>query len=117
MSTQLTAPLPADQVEVHHVKATAGDKAVSTVSHVLLIIWSIIVVGPLLWTLMTAFKTTSEIFSSPFGLPKKLQWVNFTNAWNTAGIGDYFVNTVFNYPTLAECYKVAALNAFNKLAG
>jgi NAD(P) transhydrogenase len=29
---------------------------------------------------------------------------------------DYFLNTVFNYPTLAECYKVAALNAFNKFA-
>lgn len=28
---------------------------------------------------------------------------------------DYFLNTVFNYPTLAECYKVAALNASNKL--
>lgn len=32
------------------------------------------------------------------------------------GTVDYFVNTVFNYPTLAECYKVAALNAVNKLA-
>jgi NAD(P) transhydrogenase len=29
---------------------------------------------------------------------------------------DYFLTTVFNYPTLAECYKVAALNAANKLA-
>jgi NAD(P) transhydrogenase len=28
---------------------------------------------------------------------------------------DYFLNTVFNYPTLAECYKVAALDAANKL--
>jgi NAD(P) transhydrogenase len=28
---------------------------------------------------------------------------------------DYFLRTVFNYPTLAECYKVAALNAANKL--
>lgn len=28
---------------------------------------------------------------------------------------DYFVNAVFNYPTLAECYKVAALNGLNKL--
>jgi NAD(P) transhydrogenase len=27
---------------------------------------------------------------------------------------DYFLQTVFNYPTLAECYKVAALNAANK---
>ena len=30
---------------------------------------------------------------------------------------DYFLHTVFNYPTLAECYKVAALDAFNKLRG
>ena len=28
----------------------------------------------------------------------------------------YFLRTVFNYPTLAECYKVAALDAFNKLS-
>jgi len=28
---------------------------------------------------------------------------------------DYFLDTVFNYPTLAECYKVAAYNAANKL--
>ena len=24
---------------------------------------------------------------------------------------DYFLNAVFNYPTFAECYKVAALDA------
>ncbi len=29
---------------------------------------------------------------------------------------DYFMETVFNYPTLAECYKVAALDAYNKLS-
>jgi len=31
------------------------------------------------------------------------------------GTLDYFVYSVFNYPTLAECYKVAALNGLNKL--
>lgn len=31
------------------------------------------------------------------------------------GTVDYFVDTVFNYPTLAECYKVAAFNGLNKL--
>ena len=29
---------------------------------------------------------------------------------------EYFLQTVFNYPTLAECYKVAALDAYNKLS-
>jgi NAD(P) transhydrogenase len=28
---------------------------------------------------------------------------------------DYFVDTVFNYPTLAECYKVAALDGLNRV--
>jgi len=27
------------------------------------------------------------------------------------GTVEYFVDTVFNYPTLAECYKAAAFNA------
>ena len=29
---------------------------------------------------------------------------------------DYFVDTVFNYPTLAECYKVAAFNGLNRVS-
>ncbi|MDQ6707320.1 MAG: Si-specific NAD(P)(+) transhydrogenase [Acidobacteriota bacterium] len=32
------------------------------------------------------------------------------------GTIDYFINTVFNYPTLAECYKAAAFNGINKLS-
>jgi NAD(P) transhydrogenase len=30
---------------------------------------------------------------------------------------DYFVDTVFNYPTLAECYKNAAFDGINRLVG
>ena len=28
---------------------------------------------------------------------------------------EYFINTVFNYPTLAECYKTAAFNGISRL--
>ena len=31
------------------------------------------------------------------------------------GTVDYFVDAVFNYPTLSEAYKVAALDVMNKL--
>jgi NAD(P) transhydrogenase len=31
------------------------------------------------------------------------------------GTVDYFIDTVFNYPTLAECYKVAALDGMNRI--
>lgn len=31
------------------------------------------------------------------------------------GTVDYFVDTVFIYPTLAECYKTAAFDGINRL--
>jgi len=32
------------------------------------------------------------------------------------GTIDYFIDTVFNYPTLSECYKKAALDGINRMA-
>ena len=34
---------------------------------------------------------------------------------NLGGTVDYFVENTFNYPTLAEAYKIAALDAFNRM--
>ena len=34
---------------------------------------------------------------------------------NGANTLRYFMNTTFNYPTMAEAYRVAALNGFNRL--
>jgi N-acetylglucosamine transport system permease protein len=87
MSTQAVVPVR------KHV--TAAERSIAVSSHVVLSIWAIIVIVPLLWTLMTSFKTTSEIFASPFNLPTKAQFVNYINAWNTAGIGKFFFNTIF----------------------
>jgi NAD(P) transhydrogenase len=52
-------------------------------------------------------------------------WVLGTQATELVHIGqavmsfggtlDYFLESVFNYPTLAECYKVAAVDGYNKL--
>ena len=34
---------------------------------------------------------------------------------NLQGTVDYFVQNTFNYPTLAEAYKIAGLDAFNRM--
>jgi NAD(P) transhydrogenase len=34
---------------------------------------------------------------------------------NLAGTLDYFIENTFNYPTLAEAYKIAALDAWNRM--
>ena len=33
------------------------------------------------------------------------------------GTLEYFLETVFNYPTLAEAYKIAALDVWNRISG
>ncbi|MET4639717.1 carbohydrate ABC transporter permease [Mycetocola sp. 2940] len=75
-------------------KTTPGDKAVGAISHTALVIWSLIVILPLVWTLITSFKTTKEIFASPFGLPANWNFNNYVSAWTQEGIGNYFLNTV-----------------------
>lgn len=35
---------------------------------------------------------------------------------NLGGTVDYFVNNTFNYPTLAEAYKIAGLDAWNRMS-
>ena len=70
------------------------DKTVATIAHVALIAWAIIICLPLLWVLMSSFKTTAQIFQSPFSLPTSLNFDNYVSAWTTASIGTYFFNTV-----------------------
>src|SRR5665647_798415 len=95
MATKLTAPEPPARYFVPlKPKSTTGDKLVGTVSHAMLIMWSAIVILPLVWTIMTSFKTTTEIFASPLSLPLNWDFDNYITAWTTAGIGSYFLNTL-----------------------
>lgn len=73
---------------------SGGDRAVETSAHVLLSVWSIIVIVPFLWVLLSSFKTTKEILASPFSLPAHWSFDNYVNAWTDAGIRHFFVNTV-----------------------
>jgi N-acetylglucosamine transport system permease protein len=81
-------------VQPRATKPTGGDRAVATTAHVLLIIWTLIIIIPLLWVLMSSFKTTEAVLSNPLSLPTSLQWGNYAKAWETAGIGRWFINTI-----------------------
>ncbi|WTP63718.1 carbohydrate ABC transporter permease [Streptomyces phaeochromogenes] len=74
-------------------KATEG-RVLNFFSHGMLILWAIMVVLPLLWAVMTSFKTDRDIFSSPWALPDRLHFENWSRAWTSANMSDYFLNTV-----------------------
>lgn len=65
-----------------------------SVTHVILGFWAIVFALPFLWMVVTAFKTDQEIFLSPWEMPSRLQWDNFTRAWTDASIGRYMLNSV-----------------------
>ena len=73
---------------------TGGDRAVEATSHALLAVWTIIVIVPFLWVVLSSFKTTKEILASPFSLPAHWSFDNYARAWTDAGIRQFFLNTV-----------------------
>jgi N-acetylglucosamine transport system permease protein len=63
-------------------------------SHGMLVLWGFMVALPLLWAVMTSFKTDKAIFTSPWALPTSLHFGNWARAWSQANMSDYFLNTV-----------------------
>lgn len=61
----------------------------------ILIIYSIIVIFPLVWIFSSSLKSSMEIFANVWALPKGIKWENYVNAWIEAGIGKYFINSLF----------------------
>ena len=73
---------------------TGGDRAVAVTSHALLTTWTVIVIVPFLWVVLSSFKSTKEILASPFTLPAHWRFDNYAHAWTDAGIRKFFLNTV-----------------------
>ncbi|MEK5186479.1 carbohydrate ABC transporter permease [Solibacillus sp. FSL R5-0691] len=60
-----------------------------------LILWAFIVIFPLIWMFMGAFKSNAEIFTSPWSMPTDFSFTNFERAWNDYNIGRAFLNSFF----------------------
>ena len=72
----------------------AGRAGMLGISHVVLVAWALISTLPLLWAVLSALKNDSQIFTTPWALPRALHWDNFVRAWTTASIGRYFLNSL-----------------------
>jgi len=71
-----------------------GGRVLNVFSHGFLLLWGALVVLPLLWAVLSSFKTDAEIVRDPIAPPTGLHWENFSTAWTTARIGDLFLNTI-----------------------
>lgn len=61
--------------------------------YVALAIYLILMVLPFVWLLGSSLKTTPEMFTHPFALPKDPQWGNFFKAWDV-GVAQFLLNSL-----------------------
>ena len=69
-------------------------RVMNVFSHAFLWLWALMVIVPVVWIVLSSFKTTREIAADPLGLPAAPRWENYVSAWTNGNIGDYFINTL-----------------------
>ncbi|AJI24477.1 MULTISPECIES: carbohydrate ABC transporter permease [Priestia] len=83
-----------------------------TIVYVGLIVYFIVIAYPLLWMIISSFKSTEEIFTHSWSMPHTWLIENYVTAWKS-GISSYFLNSVI--VTGASCFLtvlVSALGAY-----
>lgn len=76
-------------------RLTRGDSAVTISSHVVLGIWSLVVIAPLVWVFISSFKTDREIVAGdPLSLPQQWNFDNFIGALTDGQLGRAMINTI-----------------------
>jgi raffinose/stachyose/melibiose transport system permease protein len=78
---------------------------------VVLVVFTAITVIPLLWLLLSAFKTNAELFANPFGLPAHWSFDNFVHAWTAHPLYLYLRNSLVASVLSAVIVIIASLMA------
>ena len=66
----------------------------SVIMYILLILTALMFATPMLFTLLSSIKTKVEIFAKPFSWPEVPQWSNYVEAWTSANMSHYFLNSL-----------------------
>ena len=62
--------------------------------YLVLIMLAVSIIIPVAWVFMASIKQNKEFYGNPWTLPEGFYFQNFIDAWNTAKMGDYMLNSV-----------------------
>ncbi|SOD63859.1 N-acetylglucosamine transport system permease protein [Streptomyces zhaozhouensis] len=94
--TETTEDRPVEESErpPEQHRASVTGTTLNVFSHTFLVVWLVMAAAPLVLVVLNSFRPHGDIVSEPFGLPTSLEWDNFTNAWTSANIGRYALNSL-----------------------
>jgi len=82
---------------------------ISISSHLILGFWTLLIFLPILWLVFNSLKTSADILTEPWSIPIPPFIENFTNAWNEAGLGHGFINSII--VTVASVFSIVTISA------
>lgn len=76
-----------------------------SVIYTILVLFSVATIYPLVWLLLSSFKSNRDFQLNPLGLPETWQFQNYTLAWQTGDFTRLFVNSIL-YSGLATTLTI-----------
>ena len=75
-------------------KRIAAHKKYLIVTCVIFSIYAVALIFPELWLLVNSFKDYVEFSNTPWGLPQKIQWSNYSFIFDNFAMGEAFINSI-----------------------
>ena len=79
----------------HQKETVSAERLYKIFIYVVLLTLAVLIIVPVAWVFMASIKQNSEFYGNPWALPAGIYWQNFVEAWNTAKMGEYMINSVF----------------------
>ncbi len=89
----------------------SGEKLYKVFVYFVLILLAVLILVPVAWVFMASIKENAEFYANPWNMPKGFYWQNFLEAWNTAKMGEYMLNSIIVTALALAILLVVALPA------
>lgn len=90
-----------------------NSKGLRVLTYVFLSAFALFNIVPLFYMIVDSFKTEPEYAASPFSLPTKLHFENYSKAWDIANMDTYFMNSlIITFGSLLITVLLGSLTAF-----
>lgn len=70
------------------------NKTLASLKYFVLVLFTFLCLYPIVWLLLSSFKTNSELYANPWGLPEHFSLINYVTAIVEGHIFQYFGNSV-----------------------
>ncbi len=90
---------------------SSGERLYKIFIYFVLILLAVLILVPVAWVFMASIKENAEFYANPWNLPKSFYWQNFVEAWQTAKMGEYMLNSVIVTALALALLLIVALPA------